>query len=144
MKHLSPPATTQNSSPSPKIYHIRKGDILLFSGFLLLAFLLFVGYQFFFQKPGSSVEVTIDGKVTKTLPLTQDTTYEIISGEHQKNILIIKNGSASISDANCPDKLCVHQKKINKKGETLVCLPHKVVVSVISSEEEKEFDGIAN
>lgn len=144
MKHLTPATATQNPSSAPRIYNIRKGDLLLFFGFLLLASLLFAGYRLFFQKPGSSVEITIDGKVTKTLPLNQDTTYEIISGEHHKNILKIKDGSASITDADCPDKLCVHQKKINKKGETLVCLPHKVVISVISSEEEKEFDGIAN
>lgn len=147
-------ATAASAHDKPSAFgsnKIRRGDILLFIGILALALLLFLGYFLFFRKPGAAVEVSVDGKVTQTLSLDQDTTYQIdatphndVSDNSQINILEIKDGSASIIQADCPDRLCVHQKKINKKGETLVCLPHKVVVTVISSPEEKELDGIAN
>ena len=45
-------------------------------------------------------------------------------------------------EADCPDKLCVHQKAISKNNETIICLPNKVVVQVTSG-EESEFDSVA-
>lgn len=137
-------ATPHGKPPALSTYTVRRGDIMLVAGFLILSLLLFLGYPFFFRSPGASVEISIEGTVTKVLPLNQDTTYEITTGKQHKNTLQIKDGYASVSHADCPDKLCVRQKKINKKGETLVCLPHKVIITVISSQEEKEYDGIAN
>ena len=43
-------------------------------------------------------------------------------------------------EANCPDEICVHHKPISKNGETIVCLPNKVVV-VIKNGIEREVDG---
>ena len=71
-----------------------------------------------------------------------DTTITIDGYNNGQNVLQIKDGYASIIEADCPDKLCQKQKKIRYNGETLVCLPHKVIVSVISY-EETEIDGIA-
>ena len=90
---------------------------------------------------GSTVIVTVDGIEEAHFPLNTDTEHTIKT-EKGINYLEIKDGSASITDANCPDKLCVHQRSISKKGETLVCLPHKVIVS-ISSDTDTEIDGIA-
>jgi hypothetical protein len=46
-----------------------------------------------------------------------------------------------MTEADCPDKLCVQEKAVSKNGETIVCLPHRVVVE-ITSEEENEIDGV--
>ena len=46
------------------------------------------------------------------------------------NILVIKNGQVSVSEASCPDQICVHHKKIEHEGESIVCLPHKFVVTI--------------
>ncbi len=129
------------------ISKLRRGDIILLAAALVLALALFLGYRFFFQRPGAAVEITVNGTPAKTLPLSENTTYRIITesqGKSHENILEIKDGYASITQADCPDKLCVHQKRISKKGETLVCLPHKIVVSVISSDTDSGLDGIAN
>ena len=53
-----------------------------------------------------------------------------------------KDGTADITEADCPDKLCVHQRAISKTKETIVCLPNKVVVEVTGS-EESELDSVA-
>lgn len=143
MKHAK---TTAGQKPSP-ISRFRPGDAILLSAALILALLLYFGYRFFFQKPGAAVEITINGTATKTLPLSENTSYRIITesqGKSHENVLEIKDGHASITRADCPDKLCVYQKKISKKGETLVCLPHKVLVSVISSDKNSDIDSIAH
>lgn len=142
MNHAS---TSPDQKQSP-ISRLRRGDIILLMATLILALLLFLGYRLFFQSPGAAVEVTVNGKVSKTLPLDKDTIYKITTGSQgnlHENTLEIQNGFASITQADCPDKLCVHQKKISKKGETLVCLPHKIVVSVISAHTNGELDGVA-
>ncbi len=48
---------------------------------------------------------------------------------------MIENGTAYLSDANCPDKLCVHQGKISRTGEVITCLPNKLTVTVFGAEE---------
>lgn len=42
----------------------------------------------------------------------------------------IKDGTVNMLHSNCRDQLCVHMKKISKDGEMIVCLPHKVYLSV--------------
>ena len=44
-----------------------------------------------------------------------------------------------MKEANCPDKLCIHQGKISKNGETIVCLPHGLIVE-IKSDDNPELD----
>ena len=56
---------------------------------------------------------------------------------------MIENGIAYVTDADCPDQLCVHQKAASKNHESIICLPNKVVVEVDGS-EESEFDAVAN
>ena len=71
--------------------------------------------------------------------LAKDQTIEIQDG----NRLRIQNGQAKMEWADCPDQLCVHQKAISRTGESIICLPNQVVVSVQGS-KESELDGIVN
>ena len=37
---------------------------------------------------------------------------------------------AYMKEADCPDKLCVHMKKISQVNETIVCLPNQVILTI--------------
>ncbi|MGN0350495.1 MAG: NusG domain II-containing protein [Roseburia sp.] len=91
---------------------------------------------------GNQVEIQVDGEVYGIYSLTQDQEIPIEIDGQVTNILKIENGTADMIEADCPDQLCVHQRAISKANETIVCLPHKVVVQVIS-DTESEFDSIA-
>ena len=121
---------------------MKKNDIFLLAGILFLALAIATVYFIVYPKHGNTVQVTVDGVVVKTFPLSQNTSYTIQAGPGKENVLEIKDGHARITTADCPDKLCVHQRKISRQGETLVCLPHKVVVSIISS-KKATLDGVA-
>ncbi|MCH5267276.1 MAG: NusG domain II-containing protein [Lachnospiraceae bacterium] len=121
---------------------MKKADVILLVSILLAALLCFGGYALFFRDDGNTVEITVDGNIYKTLSLETNTTIDIPSGKGQTNRLEIKNGKANMIEADCPDKLCVHQKQIEKNGETLVCLPHKVIVTM-RSQKENTLDGIS-
>ena len=47
-----------------------------------------------------------------------------------------------MKEADCPDQICRKHKAIDKSGETIVCLPHKVVIEVEADTREQELDGI--
>lgn len=116
---------------------MKKLDIILIAGILLIGMILLAAYRIWYHTPGGTVEVAIDGKVYQTMSLSEDTTITL-PAENGYNILTIRDGCADITDADCQDKLCVKQKKIRYTGETLVCLPHKLVVKVTDSTEDAE------
>lgn len=122
---------------------MKKNDIILIAVILLIAFSFLTITKFFIQKPGNHVEVMVNGELYITLPLDVDTEMEIEGVLDNSNYLIIEDGYAKIVDASCPDKLCVYQKKIKYTGETIVCLPNKVVVQVVG-EEVASVDAIVN
>lgn len=117
--------------------------------FILIAVVaVIVGVILFFlygvdHGAGAYVQIEVDGKVVETLPIDTDTTHEIVSDENGTNILTIKDGYAKMVEANCPDGLCTNQKKINRNGESIICLPHKVVVSVVSENDSEQIDAVA-
>lgn len=100
------------------------------------------------QKPGKVVRVTVNDSLFGEYPLNHDEEIIIEPGGNLpgKNVLTIRDGQADMTRADCPDKICVKHKPISKAGETIVCLPHKVVVEVLADgkdHEEESFDVIA-
>lgn len=123
---------------------VGKKEILL----LVIIFVAAVIGYFVFQKmqstPGGQVKVTVDGSVYGTYDLhttgEKAQKIEIKNAEGTvTNTLVIENGKADMISADCPDKLCVNQPAISSNGETIVCLPNKVVVEVEDG-EEAQFD----
>ena len=99
------------------------------------------------RKPGAYVRVERNGKMIALYPLDKDR-REVFpdedgsglnSGEGAAgNVLVIENGTVHMESASCPDKLCVKQGPKSQVGETIVCLPHRLVATVISAEEAEE------
>ncbi len=89
------------------------------------------------QKPAHLLEISIDGKAVQTLSLDQDTDLVIEGFADGRNHLIIKEGSAYISEASCPDKVCIRQGKISQNGEMIVCLPNRMTAQVIAGDGDR-------
>lgn len=121
---------------------IKKGDIMVILAVLLCGAALFLCFHLF-NSTGSYVKIERDGEVIQELPLDEDTVYNIETGGKITNVVQIKDGFADVIDADCPDKICVNHKRINKSGESIVCLPNKVVVTVESGSSPVEIDGVA-
>lgn len=121
---------------------MKKNDIYLISGIILLVVIAFIAMQLF-KSEGSSVLITIDGIEHETFYLNEDTTYRIQHEDGSWNTLEIKEGNVSMIDASCPDKLCVKHKSIHYDNESITCLPNRVVLRIIGG-EESELDAIAD
>ena len=117
-----------------------RNDILLILFFLVIALVALI-FMRFHGKSGVEVRVSVNNREYGVYSL--DKNQKITIGEDDwENILEIKNGSANMIKADCPDKVCVNHASISKKGETIVCLPHKVVVEVIDTDGTQTKDQI--
>ncbi len=102
-------------------------------------------WHFVTPPKGKQVEVRVEGKLLETCALDVDKTFAIGEKGH-RNFVVIKDGAAQVTEADCPDQVCVNRGKISRVGESIICLPHRVVIEVTSDEKpsgEGEVDVIA-
>lgn len=127
-----------------KIKKKTRNDIILIGIILVLAL---AGSLFFTanKQEGSTVVIKIDSVQTGSYLLSENTTVDIRTGENDEflNTLVIENGKAYISQANCPDKICQEYRPISYTGETIVCLPHKIVIEITDTQSVPELDAVA-
>lgn len=121
--------------------HLKKGDIILIAAVLLLSAILFLCLNTFNNNDGDFVKIEVDGSMEAVLPLNEHAIYNVENGNAITNVVVIQDGYVSVSEADCPDKICVNHRKINKTGESIICLPNKVVITV-ESNNGNETDGV--
>ena len=107
---------------------INKKDILLISCILVLG-IVFLLIFCFLPKTDSTVHVTVDGKDVQLVDLHVNQTVPIVT-QYGENIIQIQNGKVSVIDANCKNHICKNHYAISHNGETIVCLPHHLVISI--------------
>lgn len=122
---------------------IKRTDMIL----ILLLFLFGIALSLMIYLPhsdsGNYVEVRIDGVTTHTYPLSEDRLENIPCPNGGSNQMKIQNGVVYMTEADCPDKVCIGMRGISKSGETIVCLPHKLVLAIIRSDDESpELDAV--
>ena len=105
-----------------------RNDLLLTAALLLLGGALAL-FLWLTRQSGGTVTVQIDGRVIMELPLSEDAKLVLGEGGHT-NTLVIAGGTARVAEASCPDRICVRQGAIQYAGESIVCLPHKLVITV--------------
>ena len=110
-----------------------KNDILLVLALLLLAGAVW-GALHLLKKQGGEAVISVDGQIVERLPLDSDTSVTMNTEDGHFNTVTVENGRVRVSEADCPDRICVRQGWIQYAGESIVCLPHKLVVTVHGGE----------
>ncbi|MBR7073307.1 MAG: NusG domain II-containing protein [Eubacterium sp.] len=121
---------------------MKKNDFILIGIILVTAACIFAVLHFG-VKGGAFVNVEADGKIIQSYSLSEDIETVIKTGTNDTNTLVIKDGCAYVSEASCPDKICVHHRKISKNGESIICLPHKLVISISNKSEAQQIDAVS-
>ena len=105
-------------------------DILIVSVIIIVAL---VGIIFVTTASGNvtEVKITVNGEVYKEASLKSDKKQVIKIND--TNTVVIENGYVYMQDADCKDQLCVKQGKISNEGESIVCLPNKIIVEIEES-----------
>ena len=106
---------------------IRRNDLLLIGGLALLSVILLIIPIVTAVKPKSpALLIQVDGKEYGTYPLTTDREIEI-------------------NDSNVCRIQCIQESAIDENGGTIVCLPNKIVLSIVDAKESEggDLDGVA-
>ena len=106
---------------------LKKGDFAVFTIIVLISAVLFFAL---FGGEGKRVTVTVGGEVYGEYSLKENREIKLRTSKGT-NTLVVKDGEAFFKDSDCPDKTCQKSGKISNLGETIVCLPHKVIAEVV-------------
>ena len=111
---------------------MKKSDLYLALAILLAALALYLFFRVG-KEAGAAAIVTVDGEEIARLPLETDAIYTV-EGDYT-NIVQVEDGSVSVVYADCPDQICVETGHIYHTGQTITCLPNRMVVEVTGAEE---------
>lgn len=113
---------------------MKKKDVFLI---LIVVFLAGVGLlanKIIQSGAGEKVEIYVDNKLYESCPIDEDKVVKIDRDGHE-NIIKIHDHGVEMTEANCPDHVCVKTGFITKPEESIVCMPHKVSVKIVGSDD---------
>lgn len=117
---------------------MKKIDYIIVSGLLVLG----VIFTFFIFRPADAepeaLEVRQNGKVIMTLPLSENTTKTIENNSSGTNTFTVRDGAVTMTEADCGDYTCIQTGSITETGESIVCLPHRLVLQIVSNADSTE------
>lgn len=131
----------KNKMNYKKLWGMTKADVLLGVAFLVVGALCFVGLLILNQQPAGQLEVKVAGETKAIYLISED--REVTLEEIGENTFEIKDGVVEMVHADCPDQYCVHHRPISKNGESIICLPNQVVITIRGGEEQV-VDGTTN
>jgi hypothetical protein len=115
---------------------LKKADIVLIV--LLFALSLLPLVKFGQPAPACYAEIRQAGKVIERVQLTghtgitEITTTYNANGQEKHNHIRIENAQITVTDADCPDKICMQTGAISQPGEIIACLPHQLIIEIKS------------
>lgn len=100
--------------------------------------LLVCAASYFFlsgMETGTVAVITVDGEVYERIDLSKvKESYDIeIDTQYGHNTVHVVPGGICVSDADCPDGICVRQGMMTNGGIPIVCLPHRLIISIEGS-----------
>ena len=118
----------------------RRHDLFLVVALLAVAA---IGMVFLLlRESGDTVQIIIDGKLYKTYALSQTTVEDLRTDGDALNRLVIRDGKAFIETATCPDGICAAHRPIFRNGESIMCLPHGIVVTIARTHTDDDVDMV--
>ena len=119
---------------------IIKRDIV-FILLLVLAGAMITAVVLLYSKRGAYVEARMGDGTVLQFSLDQDREERLELEDGNYNILVIRDGTAWIEEASCPDGLCMHMGKISRTGQSIICLPNRLIVEIHNNDDDQEVDA---
>lgn len=96
------------------------------------------------DEKGLTAVVSVEGEVYTEVALDAvKEPYELTLCGDREAVLLISSDGVRFVTSDCPDKLCVNTGMISRSGQSAVCLPARVSVKLISSEESGGIDAVS-
>ena len=88
--------------------------------------------------PAATASIYQGGVLLEQIDLTAvEESYSFIvrSPDGGSNTVSVERGRICISQADCPDQVCVHQGWVSDGATPIVCLPHQLVIQIEGGEQ---------
>ena len=84
---------------------------------------------------GTIAVITVDGEEYRRIDLSRVTeSYDIeIDTQYGHNTVHVAPGRIAVTQADCPDGICVAQGAIDRGGVPIICMPPRLVVKIEGS-----------
>jgi hypothetical protein len=108
---------------------VKRSDILFIIVVVLLIAGAFVLFDVVKNSYGKVVVIEEGNEEVGTYPLSEDRIVEV-AGPLGVTTVVIKDGEVYVSDSPCPNKVCIDMGRISDKGDSIICLPNRVYITV--------------
>lgn len=108
----------------------KKQDLIIFGVIAALAAAAFIIVRLSGSAPAAYVEVIVDGSVTETHAISENGEYSVEGFTGGTVTFTISDGTVDVISADCPNRICVHHAPISRTGESIVCLPNRVIITL--------------
>ena len=112
-----------------EVRFVKFKDFILLIGIVVVALVEYVCIQKSSDEEAERVVVSVNGEIYGEYSLNEEQKIRI----NDTNVLLIKDKKADMIHGDCPDQICVEHKEISKTGESIVCLPNKIIVEVMGT-----------
>ena len=115
---------------------INKYDIALIVSIIIInVFLILNGGKTAVKSNSKTAYIQSNNELVSEYVLTEDVKDEVMH---------IENGQIWIQEASCPHKICILQGKISKNGEAILCIPNRLFIKIVDTNDESDIDFIAD
>ena len=83
-------------------------------------------------KPEGVVRIVSDGVVLREIDLgrvTEEYRFTVDAPHGGSNVVTVQPGRIRVSEADCPDQVCVRQGWLAGRAAPIVCAPHRLVIA---------------
>lgn len=115
----------------------QKGDLLAVAVTLLLAAAVFVLFLPRENSQAAVAEIYLDGALIRQVSLSEDGEFTV-TGDYE-NTVTVRDGKIAVTRSDCPGGDCVHSGWIGSRGRSLVCLPNRLEIRVVSASGDVDF-----
>ena len=101
---------------------------------IIIAVILLFGITAFillsFKKDGRTALIYVDGKPVTEIKLNREQNKTFTVNEAENITFEVSNGRIRVVSSDCPDKICCNTGFISKSGESIICMPNKMIVEI--------------
>lgn len=116
---------------------MKKGDLILILLILVIVIFVFTVRAFYKDSSVNYIEVRSDGKLVKKIRLTENLNLSLNIKSFEGSLTLeISDGKVYVEGSSCRDKLCEKTGKISNVGESIICLPNRISISIVGAKNE--------
>ena len=109
---------------------------------LIFALVVIVGLLWYWHlgsTGGMVAVISVDGEEMERIDLSKvRESYDLeIDTAWGRNRIHVAPGAISVTEADCPDQICVQMGELTGGGIPIICMPHRLVIEI----EDGEFDA---